>query len=136
MKTAARSRTGDNVSDLTRFKELLLRTCGHSFEHEREQALIAALRRRMAVLGIDEHDAYFTLLTRDSEELLRLTELLTVNETYFFREPDHLNLLVDTLVPKFMAVSNQKPVRILSAGCSTGEEDLEKPKRILQGWII
>jgi chemotaxis protein methyltransferase CheR len=110
------------VADLARFKELLLRTCGHSFENEREQALSAGLCRRMAARGIDEHNVYLSLLMRDSEELHRLTELLTVNETYFFREPDHLNLMIDKLLPEFMNAANQTPVRILSAGCSTGEE--------------
>ena len=118
----ALSHETDEVFDLARLKELLLRTCGHSFENEREQALIAALRRRMKARSIDGFESYFTLLQRDSSELLRLTELLTINETYFFREPDHLNLMVDTLLPGFMAVHKQRPVRILSAGCSTGEE--------------
>lgn len=108
--------------DLAVFKELLLRTCGHSFEKEREQSLSAALRRRMAALDIDACATYHALLSGDQDELLRLTELLTVNETYFFREPEHLNLMIDTLLPEFMAVRNQRPVRILSAGCSSGEE--------------
>lgn len=122
MTVSAQIHKMDEVVDLTPFKNLLLRTCGHSFEQEREQALLAALCRRMAALDIDRYEPYHTLLLRDQGELLRLTELLTVNETYFFREPDHLNLMVDTLVPEFMASRNQGPVRILSAGCSTGEE--------------
>lgn len=100
----------------------MLRSCGHSFEKEREQALSAGLCRRMAVLDIDSPEAYYIRILRDQEELLRLTELLTVNETYFFREPEHLNLMVDKLLPVFMNTGNQRPVRILSAGCSTGEE--------------
>lgn len=110
------------VADLTRFKELLLRSCGHTFENEREQALGAAVNRRMEARGITDHDAYSRLLVCESEELLRLTELLTINETYFFREPDHLNLLLDTLLPGLMDVRKLTPVRIVSAGCSTGEE--------------
>ena len=57
------------------FKELMLRTCGHSFEKEREQALSASLCRRMAARGIEEYHVYHTLLLSDGEELLRLTEL-------------------------------------------------------------
>lgn len=116
------SRKMDEAVDLAPFKKLLLHTCGHSFEKEREQALTAALRRRMAALAIDNCETYYALLSRDQDELLRLTELLTVNETYFFREPEHLNLMIDTLLPEFIAARNQGPVRILSAGCSTGEE--------------
>ncbi len=122
MTATARSHKMGEAVDLAPFKELMLRTCGHSFEKEREQALIASLWRRMAALKIDSSEAYLALLLRDQDELLRLTELLTVNETYFFREPEHLNLLVDMLVPEFMAVRDLRPIRILSAGCSTGEE--------------
>ena len=122
MTAMGQSRTGGEVADLAPFKKLLLDTCGHSFEMEREQALSTALSRRMAAVGIDAGDTYHALLLRDQQELLRLTELLTVNETYFFREPEHLNLMVNTLLPELMAVRSRMPVRILSAGCSTGEE--------------
>ncbi|MFA7403217.1 MAG: CheR family methyltransferase [Pelobacteraceae bacterium] len=122
MKAPAAPPASAEAMDLTRFKELLLRTCGHIFEKGREQALSTSVSRRMAARGILEHDAYFTLLLSDREELLRLTELLTVNETYFFREPDHLNLMVDKLIPELLAARTKRPVKILSAGCSTGEE--------------
>lgn len=107
---------------LTPFKNLLLRTCGHSFEHEREQTLRVVLERRMKNLQIGEYDDYHARLLNDQDELLRLTEMLTVNETYFFREPGHLDLIVDKLLPEFMNTRLKKPISILSAGCSTGEE--------------
>ena len=112
----------DEAVDLVPFKKLLLNTCGHSFEKEREQALTVALGRRMAALAVDNCETYYALLLRDQDELLRLTELLTVNETYFLREPEHLSMMVETLLPEFVAARNQGLVRIVSAGCSTGEE--------------
>lgn len=115
-------RTAARLVDMSQFKKLLLQTCGHSFEKEREQALSAAISRRMTALGINLPESYYSLLTQDQGELLTLTELLTVNETYFFREPEHLTLMVDTLLPGIMSAGKKKPVRILSAGCSTGEE--------------
>ena len=122
MPAAPITRTMDTNIDLGLFKKLMLQTCGHSFEKEREQALLGGLRRRMALLDINAFENYYALLLRDRGELLHLTELMTVNETYFFREPDHLNLMADTLLPELMASRNRRPVRILSAGCSTGEE--------------
>ncbi|MDA8430228.1 MAG: tetratricopeptide repeat protein [Geobacteraceae bacterium] len=122
MTVAAGSSKLVETADLAPFKKLLMRTFGHSFENEREQALSDGLCRRMAARSINEADAYLAVLLHDSDELLRLTELLTVNETYFFREPDHLNLMVDKLLPELMSSRKQGPVRILSAGCSTGEE--------------
>jgi len=76
----------------------------------------------MSSCGIQTVDSYYGLLLADQNELKVLVELLTVNETYFLREPEHLNLMVDTLIPELLARRRCGPVRILSAGCSTGEE--------------
>jgi chemotaxis protein methyltransferase CheR len=108
--------------DLTGFKELMLATCGHSFGKDREQTLLSGLLQRMTSRGIDTPEAYHALLLRDGDELLQLVGLLTVNETYFYREPEHLKLVSEKLLPELMAERNNRPVRILSAGCSTGEE--------------
>ncbi len=106
---------------LVPFKELVLRTCGLLLEKEREPSLQAALRERMAARGMASVTIYFECVQRDSEELARFVERLTVNETYFMREPGHLGLLARHLVPELLS-SRTGPVRILSAGCSSGEE--------------
>ncbi|HEY4745599.1 MAG TPA: CheR family methyltransferase [Desulfuromonadaceae bacterium] len=107
---------------LAGFKELLLATCGLGFEQEREATLIKGLHERMASRGIGEGAVYHGLLISDPEEFHRLVELLTVNETYFFREADHLKVLVERLIPEIMAERSSGQIRIVSAGCSTGEE--------------
>ncbi len=122
MSVTARLQKKEEAFDLNPFKTVLLRTCGHSFENERAQALHTGLCRRMIAMDIVSPEAYHALLLSDQDELQKLTELLTVNETYFFREPEHLNLIIDKLMPEFMSVRNRGAIRILSAGCSTGEE--------------
>jgi chemotaxis protein methyltransferase CheR len=107
--------------ELAPFKELLLRTCGFAFANDRERTLQEGLDQRMGLRGSASAGAYLAALRDDPGELDRLVELLTVNETYFLREPGHLGLLVDKLVPERRA-ARQGPVRILCAGCSTGEE--------------
>ncbi len=57
------------------------------------------------------------------EELQVLIEQLLIGETYFFREPAHLTVLADLAVPE--QLQRREPgraVRILSLGCSSGEE--------------
>ena len=107
-------------AQLAPFKELLLRTCGFSFANDRERTLQEGLEQRMALRRAGPAD-YLATLGADAAELARLVELLTVNESYFLREPEHLNLLVERLVPERRA-AHPGPVRILCAGCSTGEE--------------
>lgn len=114
--------TVPDSAKLAGFKELLLARCGLGFEREREGTLIRGLGQRMASRGIAESDAYHGLLIGDTDEFNRLVELLTVNETYFFREPDHLRLLVERLIPEIVGDRKGGQVRIVSAGCSSGEE--------------
>lgn len=106
---------------LSPFKAVLLRTCGLQFENEREKTLMAGIARRMSGRGITAEEDYLALLEKDREEFQRLVELLTVNETYFFREPEQLKVLVEKIVPELLRHKSE-PVRIVSAGCSTGEE--------------
>ena len=114
--------TDPDIDRLDRFKELLLGRCGLSFEKERAVTLGTGLRRRMTALGIGDPDVYHTLVSGNETEFHRLVELLTVNETYFFREPDYLKLLIDGLIPEIVRDRKQGRIRIVSAGCSTGEE--------------
>jgi chemotaxis protein methyltransferase CheR len=111
-----------DILDLSRFKSLILDTCGLTFSQTREKTLTAALRQRMANNATGDPDAYYNLIVRDQTEFDRLVTLLTVNETYFFREPSYLNLVVDRLIPELLAISSPRPLRLLSAGCATGEE--------------
>ena len=108
--------------ELLPFKELLLQSCGFSLENERERTLQSSLDRRMGHRRISSLKAYLDLLRQEPGELDCLIELLTVNETYFFREPEHLALLVEQLVPEVRSSHPDRPVKILCAGCSTGEE--------------
>lgn len=83
----------------------------------------ALLLQRIEHAGAGSPEAYLARLHHDDAELHALTSLLTINETYFYREPQHLKLLTEQLCPARLA---SQPlgvkVRILSVGCSTGEE--------------
>ncbi|MCC7052711.1 MAG: protein-glutamate O-methyltransferase [Gemmatimonadaceae bacterium] len=56
----------------------------------------------------------------NGEEMVRLIDLLTTNKTDFFREPAHFDFLRNQVLPG--VVASGRPLRIWSAGCSTGEE--------------
>lgn len=114
--------TRPDSAELAGIKELLLARCGLGFEKERGVALIRGLGQRMASRGMADANAYHGLLTGDADEFNRLVELLTVNETYFFREPNHLKLLVERLIPEIVGERKGGRISIVSAGCSTGEE--------------
>jgi chemotaxis protein methyltransferase CheR len=108
--------------DLSPFKVLIKERCGLLFEGDSTDKLAHALKERMAAHTLTSM-AYYAMLQGNDREFQELVNLLTINETYFFREPEQIRLLVDYLAPRFLAAHDgKKPVRILSAGCSSGEE--------------
>ncbi|CAK0763192.1 chemotaxis protein methyltransferase CheR [Gammaproteobacteria bacterium] len=115
-------------SNLAPFKEFIHQRCGLTFEHMGDGLLIKALSQRMAILGItgdcpEVGASYLARLQRDESEFHYFTSLITINETYFFREPEQIRLVIDTLLPRLLTNRPaNKPIRIFSVGCSTGEE--------------
>ncbi|MBF0339411.1 MAG: protein-glutamate O-methyltransferase CheR [Magnetococcales bacterium] len=104
------------------FKILIRNRCGLCFETANEENLLHALNERMQSLGMGP-DGYFVRLNASETEFQQLVNRLTINETYFFREPEQIRLLVEHLVPRLLARgSGLQPLRILSVGCSSGEE--------------
>jgi chemotaxis protein methyltransferase CheR len=80
----------------------------------------ARLSAHVVALGYGSFDDYCRWLkhTSNSEELQIVIDLLTTNETYFFREPRHFAELAKQLSSRFAG----QPLRCWSAACSTGEE--------------
>ncbi|MDZ4202315.1 MAG: CheR family methyltransferase [Gallionella sp.] len=108
--------------NLLPFKTFIKEHCGLSCEEHCEEKLVRALRDRIATLALTPA-SYLARLSGDDDELQTLVNLLTVNETYFFREPEQIELLVKRLAPRLLSArGGASPVRILSAGCSSGEE--------------
>lgn len=89
-----------------------------------KQILVAnRLRKRLLALGLTSYDDYYRYLTcRDEgkEELSRFIDCLSTNETYFYREASHLELMREHIFPELFSRRNE--VVLWSAGCSTGEE--------------
>ncbi len=105
--------------------ELLRVHCGLHFDAETRYVFERRVMRRVRELELTSFAAYHLLLRSGSQggqELARLVEELTINETYFFRERSQLNALVSEIVPELRAARDGRPVNIWSAGCSSGEE--------------
>lgn len=109
--------------DLIPFKELIKQRCGLILEGNGEEKLATVLAQRITVTASGNSVEYYSRLHASNEEFQDLVNLLTINETYFFREPEQLRLLTERLVPRLLTQREDGlPLRILSAGCSSGEE--------------
>lgn len=105
--------------------DLLEERFGLTFAGVRGEILESRLQPRLRAHRLDSLRAYYHFLRfhPDGEaELVALGGRLTNNETYFFREPHHFELLAGRLVPERRPTLEGRPLRILSAGCSSGEE--------------
>lgn len=97
---------------------------GISFSEERRRLLESRLKPRLQALDMDRFMDYYLLLQYGlAEEISTLTRLITNNESYFFRETRQFDSLFREAWPEVVEnVNNGSPVRILCAGCSSGEE--------------
>ena len=115
------------ATELDTFRTLVQELTGLHFDDWRLTTLQTALAARMAATQAERVDAYLALLgqtVQGAEELRELLNQLVVNETYFFRYPAQFDFLRDCLLPVLVRSrkAENRPVRIWSAGCSTGEE--------------
>jgi chemotaxis protein methyltransferase CheR len=106
--------------ELTPIIDLIKQKSGLIFNDERMVTLKAVLQSRMLNKGFITPTDYLYNLSDDLDEYRTLISCLTINETYFFREPAHFKILSEKLIPEL--VKAQKKLRILCVGCSTGEE--------------
>ncbi|MFA6449897.1 MAG: protein-glutamate O-methyltransferase CheR [bacterium] len=92
---------------------------------DNKQILVAnRLLKRLRALGMDSYADYCAMISegKASEgELGELINCLTTNETYFFREYKHFDILNETVFPAY-ANTPGKTLYVWSAGCSTGQE--------------
>jgi chemotaxis protein methyltransferase CheR len=105
-------------SDLERFRSTLGERLGLWLDDAKLPELSVLLSRRVAANGLTPGD-YIALVeeaTHGSDERRVLAQELTVTETFFFRQNDHLIELLEYLGRR------PGPIAILSAGCASGEE--------------
>jgi chemotaxis protein methyltransferase CheR len=117
--------TAFQPADLKLLGDLIQERFGLAFDGVRQEILGSRLQPRMRELRIETPRAYYEYLRfhpqRDAE-LDRLPALVTNNETYFFRETRQFEILIDHVLPERRAAAPARPLRLLSAGCSSGEE--------------
>lgn len=110
------------------FKELrdfIYEKCGIYIADTKKYLIENRLSRILQEKNLTAFEDYLKIIkfSVNGSELSRLFDAVTTNETYFYREPDQLNIFVNSI---FENIRTQKsasaPVKIWSAACSSGEE--------------
>jgi chemotaxis protein methyltransferase CheR len=113
------------AADWKLLTDLIQSHFGLSFEGIRRDILQSRLGPRLRALHLDSLREYYLYLRFHpgrEEELSRLASLITNNETYFFRETHQFDILIRHVLPPLKPNLRGRPLKILCAGCSSGEE--------------
>lgn len=104
-----------------RFQRFIHDAAGICLSSAKKALITGRLTRRLAAHQLDSWGAYLDLLAsgRAGDEVQTAIDLLTTNETYFFREPRHFDALRETAQA---ARARGRGLRVWSAACSSGEE--------------
>lgn len=117
-----------SLEDFQLLREYIHEKSGMYFQDRKLYLLQSRLSKRMEELGITSFRDYFYTIKYDTSkaEFHQLMNLVTTNETYFFRNEPQLEAFRDATLPEIIARKKHskgiKTLRIWSAGCSTGEE--------------
>jgi len=116
-------------------RDLVHAQTGMYYDESRLPFLIDRLSNRAVDRGFDSLLDYYYLLKYDAdaaEEWKRTIDALAVQETYFWREQDQLRALTDVILP---LLPRDRPIRIWSMPCATGEEPLSIAMALTEaGW--
>ncbi|QEP45143.1 protein-glutamate O-methyltransferase CheR [Ectothiorhodospiraceae bacterium BW-2] len=106
--------------EFNRVRKLIFDSAGISLCPSKKMMVSSRLQKRLAHYGMSRFSDYINLINQPSNtaEKQRFIDLLTTNETYFFREPAHFDFLRQMILPHYSG----RPMRLWSAACSSGEE--------------
>lgn len=106
--------------EFQQFRDMIHEVAGIAMSESKRQLIAGRLNKRLKHFALNSYGDYYRLLMKDKVELQNAIDLLTTNETYFFREPKHFEFLREHLAGELKR--GGQPLRIWSAACSSGEE--------------
>ena len=123
-------------------REFVMECFGLVLEEEKGPYLALKLLARLEELRLTSFSDYYGYLKfapRCAEERQRFISLITNNETYFFREEAQLRVFVEEILPRLKQdklARGERSIRIVSAGCSSGEEVYTLAMLLLESGIF
>ncbi|MBN1537695.1 MAG: protein-glutamate O-methyltransferase CheR [Anaerolineales bacterium] len=98
-----------------------------NLDHYKDEQMKRRLDSWLVRNGASNWDEYFIRIRKESKELSRFRDYLTINVSSFFRDPERWQSLKDTVIPRLFKEARQRnpqnpTLHIWSAGCSIGPE--------------
>jgi chemotaxis protein methyltransferase CheR len=120
-----------------RFRDFFYNKTGIYFDESKRYFVDHRLIERIETTGSKNFNDYFLRLRlgQSDEELQNLINLMTTNETYFFREEYQFKCLINSLLPEIIKTKKKgDPIRIWSIPSSSGEEPYSLAIYLLEYW--
>ena len=102
--------------------EYLKHNRGFDFTGYKRSSLQRRMRKRMQSLRIERYGDYLDYLEVHPEEFIQLFNTILINVTGFFRDTASWEFLAAEVIPRLIDKQPDKPMRVWSAGCASGEE--------------
>ena len=113
----------DSEEDVVHIIRLLKKSTGVDFLHYKRSTIRRRILRRMLLLKLESAKEYHRHLQQQGGEINLLYHDLLIHVTTFFRDPEALEYLQKTVIPKILkSKTNNQPLRTWIPACSTGEE--------------
>jgi chemotaxis protein methyltransferase CheR len=108
-------------AEFAQFQRLIYQIAGISLADSKKVLLVGRLGKRLRALNLSSFSEYYRYVASgdDPDERQTMVDLLTTNETYFFREEAHFDFLRRVIIPQHPP---GQPLDIWSGASSTGEE--------------
>ncbi|CAN5881171.1 N/A [soil metagenome] len=111
------------VHDFEALLDYLKRSRGFDLTGYKRASPMRRVRRRMGVVGVEGFRDYIDYLEVHPDELAHLFNMVLINVTTFFRDPEAWEFLRTHAIPRIVAARGPHgPIRVWSAACSSGEE--------------
>jgi chemotaxis protein methyltransferase CheR len=107
-----------NDKEFELFQKFIFKQIGISLPNSKKFLVKNRLFKRLLEYNLNSYSDYYRLIQINEKEQTVMLNLITTNETYFFREAKHFEFLQNEIIPKY----KNKKLRIWSAASSVGAE--------------
>ncbi len=117
-----------NEATFVAYRDFIYKQSGIYFTENKKYLLEGRVSKRLEAHNMTDYNEYLQFISSPlnmRKELQSLFEVITINETYFFRNEPQFHALQNVILPELIQKKQSSPIkkiRLWSAACSSGEE--------------
>lgn len=109
--------------DFRKLSDFIETNYGVKMPEQKKTMLQSRLKKRLNTLNINTYKEYIDYtFNKNTHEIQHMIDVVTTHKTDFFREKEHFDFITGTALPTLIHKKVPRNIKVLSAGCSTGEE--------------